>query len=1112
MSKVFRLHEGNNNIQDWGEVQPFKDNVVDSITDPNGGDSNKRITSIPSPFAIIDLVKTAFREVVKSDNLDGETIYHKMVADAMDVAEIFFNYEKLKDIVEIIKWNVDNLDQIGGALADSIRTYLKQDAKAYNFGEMHDIYLLNFKNGPKRLNIIGATSPVTLFFAPANDLSYATKSIVFADGDMPFDADLQPLYKRDIELVTYLYILSNQHGFSSKMPEFTDYLEKTYSAVMSDSERNGEDKDKLRCAKAVDIENYSELVIEGNAVEIIDGIRLHARPQLQIQGTSDFQLKSSVYNGEKTPLVLPNAAGNLYAGLYYTVGKWGNVNKAPESDSKPLDQRTLPFDGNQYPYLTIGDLLEDNIINIGLSDFNKEFFFDGNLTNSTSNNTSYLLPLRSEFFRFFTVEEARDIVKIDVVPGGSVKVTLTIPVKGRGNINSIKLSRLYEGVKYGIEKCRFALALTPPVLSSDDESAFYRAYVSLHETIAFQKFSLAFFYGDKKIDVGEKVVRCEGKNEYHNIVYSIDRHRFDSIEVTTDKGYKGIIIPTFRSNPAPRSAFTFAIDLGTTNTHIEYAVDSSRASHPLNISKEDVQVVMLCNDKRLDSVRKTYVSNELWPKFIGGAEDAYSFPTRTALLAGKNTNWNASPSPLREANALLTYEQNKVLDYNNVFTNIKWSNDNSSSSRIRVYIESLFLLLRGKVLMNGGDLTLTKIVWFYPISMTQGRFNIFKEEWDKAFAKYFPGASAKNISAMTESVAPYEYCKAKYGRADIVTVDIGGGTTDVVIASDGNIKMISSFRLGANNLFDNGFAGELSGDEPQNGILQLFKDEIVDKLDAKGLNELINIINDLWKANKTTDIASLFFSLKSNKDVIEKKQQDEVDFANILARDEKQKILFLLFFFAIVYHIANIIKVGGFNSPQYMVFSGNGSKIINVVTKDSALLSKLTRRIFELVIGKPYMHSKLEMVYNQPQPKESTCKGGITSPSAQPYSDIADLKKTLKGDNSGFVTSNDTYGAIDDRLIKNVSSCYREMLDMFFSICNEMNFANCFLIDKKAIEIAKSACYEDIDLHIKNGIDKKKKECSNQSDDDVREETLFFHPLAYSLCPLSAQILKEFKN
>ena len=103
MSKVFRLYkEGTTTYQGWNESPafPYNSNARDTIEDPDGASAKNEITSIPSPFARIDLVKTAFREVCRRaikdiKELDGNTIFHKMVSDSLDVGEIFFKEKAL---------------------------------------------------------------------------------------------------------------------------------------------------------------------------------------------------------------------------------------------------------------------------------------------------------------------------------------------------------------------------------------------------------------------------------------------------------------------------------------------------------------------------------------------------------------------------------------------------------------------------------------------------------------------------------------------------------------------------------------------------------------------------------------------------------------------------------------------------------------------------------------------------------------------------------------------------------------------------------------------------------------------------------------------------------
>jgi len=96
MAHVFRLYTagGNDNIEGWSNSNGYGTRAISSISDPEGATCKREITSIPSPFARIDLMKNAFRQVVESNDLDNQvTIYHKLVSDCFDVAEIFFNIE-----------------------------------------------------------------------------------------------------------------------------------------------------------------------------------------------------------------------------------------------------------------------------------------------------------------------------------------------------------------------------------------------------------------------------------------------------------------------------------------------------------------------------------------------------------------------------------------------------------------------------------------------------------------------------------------------------------------------------------------------------------------------------------------------------------------------------------------------------------------------------------------------------------------------------------------------------------------------------------------------------------------------------------------------------------
>ena len=111
----------------------------------------------------------------------------KLVSDSLDVGQIFFNIEKYRKQIEIIVWDkttdlaelLESDNDAHQRLGKTYATFLQQDGSQYNFNQMDCIYLLNYidPSSTKEMDIIGATSPATLFFTSANDLEYVGKKI-----------------------------------------------------------------------------------------------------------------------------------------------------------------------------------------------------------------------------------------------------------------------------------------------------------------------------------------------------------------------------------------------------------------------------------------------------------------------------------------------------------------------------------------------------------------------------------------------------------------------------------------------------------------------------------------------------------------------------------------------------------------------------------------------------------------------------------------------------------------------------------------------------------------------------------------------------------------------
>ena len=1132
MPKVFRLYTGGDNtFRGWNESPtfPYSSTARATIADPDGASANNEITSIPSPFARIDLVKNAFREVYNIGNLDGNTIFHKMVSDTLDVGEIFFNIDKLKDKVEIITWKCSTeIQQLKedpnnghSFLADSLDKYLMADGATYNFNLLQNIYLLNYVDGPDELNIIGATSPATLFFCGANNLSYI-KDIFFPNNDKPFDSAYQPLYKRENDYIKAWWTLRKSiPNFSTLFPEIDDYLNLTFLNIADQTF-----KQELNAITATNISNFSTIDVQDNnainQVEVI-GYQLLKKKSGISNTQCDFVIGATKPIPNNAPLVLPIESGNKYANLDYVNGKWGNNNKANVLDPTDIDSRSLPFDGNVYPYLTISDFLEDVIISVPY-ELNKKQYFNGNIE-IKGEAKSYLLPIKPLYFKFFspedlmgTMSDGKKAFEMEMVGNGSVNVTIRIPIKGNAAIKYIEYRRIYyvdnqpniseSSNDGGARSLDFAGFVMPGVKFTNVEEAYYTiSYVSTFSN----KAKLEFYNGNSM--VGNEQIDCRnpksGVFALTTDTYTLEHCLFDFIRVIRNDGSKGILLPKFAEYVGVDS-YEFSIDLGTTNTHIEMKKSTDTASTPFSYNEAEYVIskffmpsyMLLGGVKRKSSLiqEDDVIDADVIPSSIG---NDFSFPTRTALSIAKNIDWHNSQRVFGLLNLTMTYDKRKKYDYNaDPIVNIKWGKDVHSNTAMKLYVKNILLLIRNKVVANNGKLSATKIVWFYPDSMSNHRLAQLRNAWNDAYSDMF--GAVGNITSKSESVAPIQYFFRRYSTAtNLVNVDIGGGTTDIAFSDGGVVNYITSFKFGANSLFEDSF----SDINPNNGIIDYFKDDILDLLKkTSDCGELAAVFND--NVGHPANMASFLFSLKDNK-ATHSLNKDVIDFNRVLQNDDNFKIVFLLFYTAIIYHIAQVVRVKNLKLPRHIAFSGNGSKVINVITNDTDILAKYTKKIFEKVLSTSY-ESPLELLGldNNNNPKEATCKGGLisTKETGEPKHIM------LKNSQGDIIDNNDKYSSIDNKykndIIKMVSSFFHTAI---YDIPKELNLDDMFGISKKSLEIAQRRCRHDYDLltYLDKGITLSIAESGDT--ENVIEDALPFYPIQGFIQSLSTDIYKSLK-
>lgn len=1142
MPKVLTYHNLTHG-EDWFKAAPYGKRQIEAISDPEGGETEAPPTSIPSPFARIDLVRTAFKNIIKDKKLRGEKIDRKLVSDCLDVGEIFFNIDYLKDRIRIIPWDqkkdlatlLNSSNQHHRRLGEVLQLYLRQDAHAYNFDKLQRMYIIQY-----HYKAIGGTSPSTLFFPSANDLSFVDVPL---EKNRLFSGEYKPLYERSAAFQKYMYALlkffrsagSETPDFRSCFKEVADYLDANLEIIRMQQPQLYEEINQLSITSFYD--HYAELDTgaAGDLVELL-GFPLRKK-KIEISSvtdTSDFVIQSTKYQGEIKPLVLQNQFSKPYT---YVNDVWNKNIEVPYKVNESLHERKLPGQVISYPYLTVSDFLEPYLIRL-VYPVNREKFFDGNLK-GTKEEKGYILPVKKAYFDFFDVEDlqksvsdGKKVFEMEARVAGGVRVTLRIPVKKDYiTFERIYMPALTEGEipdadeannKGVIIENQFGVTVYPFIKTgSQTENHHYRVALIDRDISPFSKhnhYELSFYKNENATQIAQKAMKKRSDKHADDRAtsqYYVLEDEFDFIQVK-NRLAEGIIIPKFPQYYGGNDVYTFAIDFGTTNTHVEYKVNNGNP-RAFDITETDVQIATL-HDPAFAEVSADFggsgatlirdlVPQEFLPRHLG-QQFEFRFPQRTVLGENHNLNLDTSTYALSDFNIPFVYEKYPIRPNTRITSELKWSNytkNQEDKRRVEAFFENLLLLTRNKVLLNRGNLGKTKLIWFYPSSMLPNRRNSLESTWIRLFHKYV--TTERNPQKLSESIAPFYFYKEKLGKSAAdkpsVGIDIGGGTTDIVVFQNNQPTLLTSFRFAANAIFGDGFNGSAA----INGFIRRYLDDIERTLSENKQYDLLQVLNAIREEQRSQDIIAFFFSLEENKKIKEK--SIPVSFQNLLIDDDDFKIVFIIFYTAIIYHLAQLMRAEGLEIPRNILFSGRGSKVINIADRSPRLesLTILTRMIFQEI----YQHDtqQIELVQYE-EPKEITCKGGLLS---DVDVDIDEIKKVLLGTGEKIVIPEQAvkYPGLDDEALQKVLEEVKRFINLLYILHSEYNFTHHFGVNPAFMEEYKEYLQQDLMEFLKSGKQMKMNELAGNQDVSV-EETLFFYPLVGALNRLAFKIATELNS
>jgi hypothetical protein len=1079
--KIFRLHnDGITAHSGWFDSGTITSANLNTIIT----DGKSIATSIPSPFARIDLVKSAFQWVA-DNGIEGDTAQHKLVSDALDIGQLFF-LSNLYPQIEIIEWNPNQRFSslkagVHKDLIETLETYWDQDGKVYNFDNVNRLFFILFNK-----QLVGCTSPSTLFFAAPDANADKLNMNINRGSDKLLDDKYASLASREWSYIEYIFTLSETPSFINNFThrgqnEFYNYLQKVKSELPS------EDRLKIDNINAANISKYEKCHVSGapnNYCDVVGvqlGLQIHSSSSISEE--SDFVIDSSLNN--KKPLILPY---DMYSeSLCYTTRdvKWNPEtmrNKVPYRNDQSEDKSKLPVLGDKYYWLSLGNFLEDHIVELPYELNSSKFELCG--------SKKYLLPLTKTFFEYFTTADVDKLLRVSPLSAGGVEVRLEIPIKAGRKI-------LYKKI-YGLEdiiKPEIHIAIFPFVKVESFPVKYNIGIIDGNlKQNSTNTLNLSFLKSGSIVESSGQVIRSHGGNQIKSSYLSTDAY-FDCIQLTINSK-NCIVIPKMPTYRPSNVDYSFAIDFGTTNTHIEYNRSGETLQPLKNEMPNTIWASLLDKSAKVDPIytlNEATFEQEIIPHSLGNKD--LSFPIRTALVENKDINYNTERELFKHLNNFFLLEKRTIQQHLELTTSLKWSNYSKTEDKKRVesYVEYLLTIVYYKVLLSNGKLENTKITWFYPISMTSFQQGIIEEIWRKMYFKVFGNfANFDNLTKMPESIAPFYHYHNDKGIIGLsVSIDIGGGSSDISIFDDSKPKTISSFRFAGDAIYGDGYGGSPS----VNGFVRAFKERALNYLNDNAdieKKEKAKILNNILDVRgKSNDFSSYLFSL-------EKSSKGLFSYSSEIKEEMNLKLTFLLFYASIGFYVAKILKSEGFNVPINYLFSGTGSKSLRIIDSSSDLkhVSSLMKYIAEKIIGKD--SDKVVSVLSE-IPKEITCKGGLMSSGEfepltkywlggkedSKWDVLLNTESVAKAPKFNEVTQDNL-----DLIVESIKEFYT-ILDSYFET---VNIENDFGVKRSAYETFKEMRTEQLQDFLKKGIELKIESEGGDSNSPI-EESLFFYPL-----------------
>jgi hypothetical protein len=601
----------------------------------------------------------------------------------------------------------------------------------------------------------------------------------------------------------------------------------------------------------------------------------------------------------------------------------------------------------KYPSEASGTVLDNGRIKYKWIRPDLSFFTDKLLKMRTSektavlyNNDGYVPPLRREVLDYFNPDDLADVFLWEQAAGGGVQVSLSLRTTAG---HTIKVSKTYS-LDNVVE------VKPPPFLEiwPNFRAANWKHYFCVYSQVYVKQFNCHPYPLQSTAPTASrqdsKVWKMETLPEA--MVCSWDDQPVGLVPIRQ---------PALL--PDATNAWRAAVDFGTSNTSVFYQVTVGEKPKKLKFDDRSMQVTDVAARPR---------NLFLYSSFFPPAAIDGMFPSHLRILDDRGT---PIPEPALDGVILFVepLQWTSILEEKgaeSVKENMKWSEDERVRKYIATFNKQLMLMIAAEARARG--VKSIEARFSYPSAFSKKMLNQLRQQWgaivaeanEKLNLSITVKQTANRLAGETESAAACKYLLHERDapihalECPQISMDIGGGTTDIAIWLGGKLAVQCSLLLGGREL---ALFAQKNKDFRDN-LVQLAQREVSDAVFIEHPDAVLNILMRL----SGKDIASALAMGKG-----------------IVPCFKRTRTMAFLIFAGSFYYTGQLLRYlvskGNKIDSCDIYLGGNGSRLISWIS-DSGTTVEALRQILQKALAPDITLGNIE-VHDVKDPKEEVARG-----------------------------------------------------------------------------------------------------------------------------------------